>query len=245
MKLKTVIIDDEQDSISLLQMQLAVHCPEVQLIGTFTSPVKAFDELELLHPELIFLDIEMPVMNGLELLEKIAHLNYSVVFVTAYNQYALKAFRFNALDYLVKPVDSDELVDAVSKAARKIKPTAEQLDLLQKQLRGQPITKIAIPSVTGVSFIDLANIIYGEASNNYSKLVLTDGTTYLVSKTLKDVQEVLEEETFLRVHRQYIINLNHVKQLNRNEGILTMSNGAYIPIARNQKEKLIEKYRWL
>ena len=245
MKLKTVIIDDEQDSISLLQMQLAAHCPEVQLVGTFTSPGKAFDELELLDPELIFLDIEMPVMNGLELLEKIAHLNYSVVFVTAYNQYALKAFRFNALDYLVKPVDSDELVEAVSKATKKIKPTAEQLSQLQKQLRGQPITKIAIPSVSGVSFIDLANIIYGEASNNYSKLVLTDGATHLVSKTLKDVKEVLEEETFLRVHRQYIINLNHVKQLNRNEGIITMSNGAHIPIARNQKEKLIEKYRWL
>ena len=245
MKLKTVIIDDEQDSISLLQMQLAAHCPEVQVVGAFTSSVKAFDELELLGPELIFLDIEMPVMTGLELLEKIGHLNYSVVFVTAYNEYALKAFRSNALDYLVKPVDKDELVEAVVKATKKIKPTAEQLDQLQKQIRGQPITKIAIPSVNGVSFIDLANIIYGEASNNYSKLILTDGTTHLVSKTLKDVQEVLEEETFLRVHRQYIINLNHVKQLNRNEGVITMSDGAHIPIARNQKEKLIEKYRWL
>ena len=99
--------------------------------------------------------------------------------------YALKAFRFNALDYLVKPVDNDELVEAVAKATKKIKPTDQQLDQLQKQIRGQPITKIAIPSVNGVSFIDLANIIYGEASNNYSKLILTDGTTHLVSKNFE------------------------------------------------------------
>ena len=117
--------------------------------------------------------------------------------------------------------------------------------MLQKQLRGEPVTKIAIPGQHGVSFIDLNEIIYSEASNNYSKLILTDGRHFLISKTLKDVQEVLEEEHFLRVHRQYIINLNHVKQFNRNEGVLTMTNGVHLPVARNQKERLIEKYRWL
>jgi two-component system, LytTR family, response regulator len=245
MKLKTVIIDDESDSVRLLQIQLAENCPQIEVIASFTSSLKALDEIELLQPDLVFLDIEMPVMNGFELLEKTMHLNFCIIFITAYNQYALKAFRFNALDYLVKPVDTDELIEAISKAQRSIKPTSAQLDLLQKQLRGQPVTKIAIAGQTGVSFIDLSNIIYSEASNNYSKLILADGTTFLVSKTLKDVQEVLEEETFLRVHRQYIINLNHVKQLNRNEGILTMTNGDHIPIARNQKERLIEKYKWL
>lgn len=245
MKLRTIIIDDEPDSVRLLQLQLAENCPNTEVIATFTSSAKALAEIELLNPDLLFLDIEMPVINGFELLEKILHLDFSIVFVTAYNQYALKAFRFNALDYLVKPVDTEELIEAISKAQKSIKPTSAQLDMLQKQLRGQPVTKIAIAGQTGVSFIDLSNIIYSEASNNYSKLILSDGSTFLVSKTLKDVQEVLEEETFLRVHRQYIINLNHVKQLNRNEGILTMTNGDHIPIARNQKEKLIEKYKWL
>lgn len=245
MKLRTIIIDDEPDSVRLLQLQLAENCPNTEVIATFTNSAKALAEIELLNPDLLFLDIEMPVINGFELLEKILHLDFSIVFVTAYNQYALKAFRFNALDYLVKPVDTEELIEAISKAQKSIKPTSAQLDMLQKQLRGQPVTKIAIAGQTGVSFIDLSNIIYSEASNNYSKLILSDGSTFLVSKTLKDVQEVLEEETFLRVHRQYIINLNHVKQLNRNEGILTMTNGDHIPIARNQKEKLIEKYKWL
>lgn len=244
--LKTIIIDDEPDSIKLLQLQLSQHCPEVEVVGTYTSSVKALPEIEKLQPDLIFLDIEMPVMNGFELLEKILHLPFSVIFITAYNHYALKAFRFNAVDYLVKPVDADDLIDAVGKAAKRIKPTATQLSLLQKQLRGEPVTRIAIPGQQGgISFIDLNDIIYSEASNNYSKLILADGSRYLISKTLKDVQEVLEEEHFLRVHRQYIINLNHVKQFNRNEGVLTMDNGDHIPIARNQKERLIERYKWL
>jgi len=246
MSLKTAIIDDEPDSIKLLQLQLAQHCPEIEIVGTYTSSVKALPAVEKLQPDLLFLDIEMPVMDGFELLEKILYLPFSVIFITAYNQYALKAFRFNAVDYLVKPIDVNELIEAVAKAAQHVKPTAAQLSLIQKQLRGEPATKIAIPGQQGgISFIDLNEIVYSEASNNYSKLILTDGKQFLISKTLKDVQEVLEEEHFLRVHRQYIINLNHVKHFNRNEGVLTMDNGDHIPIARNQKERLTERYRSL
>lgn len=239
-------MDDEPDSIKLLSLQLSQHCPEVEIAGTYTSSVKALPAIEKIQPDLVFLDIEMPVMNGFELLEKILHLPFSIIFITAYNQYALKAFRFNAVDYLVKPIDADDLVAAVSKAAKLLKPTATQLSLMQKQMRGEAATKIAIPGQQGgVTFIDLNEIVYSEASNNYSKLILTDGKQFLISKTLKDVQEVLEEEHFLRVHRQYIINLNHVKHFNRNEGILTMDNGDHIPIARNQKERLTERYRSL
>jgi two-component system LytT family response regulator len=246
MSLKTIIVDDEPDSIKLLSLQLSQHCPEVEIAGMYTSSVKALPAIEKIQPDLVFLDIEMPIMNGFELLEKILHLPFSVIFITAYNQYALKAFRFNAVDYLVKPVDAEDLIEAISKAAKRIKPTATQLSLMQKQMRGEAATKIAIPGQQGgVSFIDLNEIVYSEASNNYSKLILTDGKQFLISKTLKDVQEVLEEEHFLRVHRQYIINLNHVKHFNRNEGILTMDNGDHIPIARNQKERLTERYRSL
>ncbi len=159
-KLKTIIIDDEEDSIQLLQLQLEKNCPQVEIAGTFTSSVKALREIEKMGPDLLFLDIEMPVMNGFELLEKMLHLNFSIVFITAYNQFALKAFRFNALDYLVKPIDTNELIEAVVKAERRIKPTSTQLSMLQKQLRGEPVTKIAIPGQHGVSFIDLNEIIY-------------------------------------------------------------------------------------
>jgi len=245
MKLATIIIDDEPDSIKLLLLQLAQTCPQVEVIATYNNSVKASNEIEGLHPDLLFLDIEMPVIDGFELLNKILHLNFSVIFITAYNQYALKAFRFNALDYLVKPIDTNELAEAVAKAEKKIKPTSTQLSLLQRQMRGEMATKIAIPGQNGVSFIELNEIVFVEASNNYSKLILTDKRIFTVSKTLKDVQDVLEESHFLRVHRQYIINLNHVKQFNRNESILIMDNGEHLPIARNQKERLVEKYGWL
>ncbi len=245
MKLRTIIIDDEPDSVKLLQLQLAQNCPQIEVIAVYNSSVKASNEIESLQPDLLFLDIEMPVINGFELLEKIWYLNFSVIFITAYNQYALKAFRFNALDYLVKPVDTNDLMEAVTKAEKKIKPTSTQLSLLQRQMRGEIATKIAIPGQNGISFIELNEIVFVEASNNYSKLILTDKRIFLISKTLKDVQDVLEESHFLRVHRQYIINLNHVKQFNRNESILIMDNGSHLPISRNQKERLIEKYRWL
>lgn len=245
MKLKTIIIDDEPDSACLLQLQLAQNCPQVEIVATYNSSIKASNELENLQFDLLFLDIEMPVINGFELLNKILHPNFSVVFITAYNQYALKAFRFNALDYLVKPIDTNDLIEAVTKAEKNIKPTSAQLTLLQRQMRGEIATKIAISGQNGISFIELNEIVFVEASNNYSKLVMTDKKIFIVSKTLKDVQEVLEESHFLRVHRQYMINLNHVKQFNRAESILIMDNGAHLPIARNQKDKLIEKYGWL
>ncbi|HVG15209.1 MAG TPA: LytTR family DNA-binding domain-containing protein [Chitinophagaceae bacterium] len=245
MPLRTVIIDDEPDSVKLLQIELAKHCPQVEIVGSYTSSIKALKDIEAIAPDLLFLDVEMPVLNGFELLDKILHITFSVVFVTAYNQFALKAFRFNALDYLVKPFDSSDLIAAVSKAQKRSKPNANELALLKKQMQGEPINKIAVPGNNGVLFIDFNDIIYVEASNNYSLIILTDGRQFTISKTLKDVQEVLEERHFLRVHRQYIINLNCLKQFNRNENILTMNNGKAIPIARAQKERLMQKYGWL
>lgn len=245
MPLKTIIVDDEPDSVKLLQIQLQKHCPQVHIVGAFTSSVLALEEIEKLKPDLLFLDIEMPVLNGFELLEKVAYLGLNVVFVTAYNQFALKAFRFNALDYLVKPIDVFDLTTVVAKAAKNSKPTQEQLAALKKQLQGEPVTKIAIPSQNGITFVGLDEIIYVEAVSNYSKLFLIDKRTFLVSKTLKDVQEVLENSHFLRIHRQYIVNLNHVKQLNKNDGVLTIVNGMQLPVSRNQKDALIERYKLL
>ena len=241
-QLHTVIIDDEPDSIELLQLQLQKNCPQVKVIATYTNPLQALKDIHHFTPDLLFLDIEMPVINGFEILEKMQEKDMSVIFVTAYNQFALKAFKFNALDYLVKPFDTDELTDAVAKAERLNKPTKHQLANLQQQLYGEPISRIAIPGQHGAFFIEFNDIIYVEASNNYSIIVLQDDRRFTISKTLKDVQEVLEERHFLRVHRQYIINLNSLKQFNRNENTLVMNNGSVIPIARNQKERLIEKY---
>lgn len=242
--IRTVLIDDEPDSIRLMQLTLT-QFPEVVLAGSFTSSRKAAAELEALQPDLVFLDIEMPVMNGFELLEAVPGLNAAVVFVTAYNEFAIKAFRFNALDYLVKPVAFEELNAVIHKAGKKQALQADQLQLLRQQLKKGQITKIAVPGQTGVVFVDLRDILYVEASGNYACLVLPDNRKLLISKTLKDIQEVLEEQQFLRIHRQYIINLNQVKHFNRNESLLTMVNNVVLPVSRNQKENLIGQYGWL
>ena len=246
--LKVIIIDDEPDCVKLLALQLKMYCPEVQIVAECTASNDALTQIKALQPDLIFLDIEMPVMNGFQLLEALGTINFSLVFVTAYDKFAVKAFRFNALDYLLKPIDGKDLKVAVQKALLQ-KPNQQQLQGIKQQLHGgekfHP-DKIALPYQNGVTFTEIKNIIYCESDNNYTKFHMADGKQYTVAKTLGDIQEVLEERNFLRVHRQYLINLNHIKKYVRGEGnYLIMNNDANIPVARNKKEKLIEKFGWL
>ncbi len=243
--IRTVIIDDEPDSVQLMRLNIENHFPQLEIVGTFNSSVKASEQIAALQPDLLFLDIEMPLINGFDLLEKIMPVEFSVVFVTAYNDFAIKAFRFNALDYLVKPVNIEDLREVVKKVEKRHHFQTDQLHVLQQQFKKGSITKIAIPSQTGVTFIDLKDIVFVEAKSNYSELVLVDKRKILISKTLKDIQYVLEQQQFLRIHRQYIINLNEVKHFNRNESLLTMTTNDVLPVSRLQKDKLIEQYGWL
>ena len=242
--IKTILIDDEPDSIETLKLMLGDH-PSIEVIATFTNSERAAGELVSLQPDLVFLDVEMPVLSGFELLERLGDVNFNVVFATAYNQFALKAFRFNALDYLIKPVNNEELQQVIEKAGKRNHLHKDQLSSLKKQLRDGTITKIAIPEQTGITFIDIKDIVFVEASGNYSSIVLNSNKKLLITRNLKDIQDVLEEQSFLRIHRQYIINLNLVKSFNRNEGLLTMITGDTLPVARSQKQNLVEKYGWL
>ena len=247
--LKAIIIDDEPDCVRLLALQLKMYCPQVQVIGECTESEDGYIKIKELQPDIVFMDIEMPVMNGFQLLEKIADINFSLVFVTAYDQFAVKAFRFSALDYLLKPIDGKDLKAAVEKAEQRKFPQTQQLNLLKQQLHGGVKNlpdKIALPYQNGVTFAEIKNVIYCESDNNYTRIHTIDGNQYMVAKTLGDIQEVLEERNFLRIHRQYLINLDHIKKYVRGEGnYVIMSNNQSIPVARNQKEKLIEKFGWL
>lgn len=243
--LRTVLIDDEPDSVELMKLYLTKNCLNIEIVGAFTNSMEALEKIPKLNPDLVFLDIEMPLMNGFELLSKLGNISFNVVFVTAYNQFAVQAFKFNALDYIVKPVNVEELKEIVEKAEKKMTINSAQLNNAAEQLRKGSITKIAVPSQNGITFIDLNEIVFVEASSNYSSLKLIDGRKMVISKTLKDVQDVLELQYFLRIHRQYIINLNHVKFFNRNEGLLTMTTGDSLPVSRNHKDQLIERYDWL
>lgn len=246
--LKAIIIDDEPDCVKLLALQLKMYCPHVQVIAECVSSEAGLLKIKELEPDIVFLDIEMPVMNGFQLLEKIITINFSLVFVTAYDQFAVKAFRFNALDYLLKPIDGKDLKAAVEKALLQ-KPGPQQLQLMKQHLQGGDKyfpDKIALPYQNGVTFTDIKNVLYCEAENNYTRFHISGGQQSMVSKTLGDIQEVLEERNFLRVHRQYLVNLDHIKKYVRGEGnYLVLSNNDNIPVARNKKEKLVERFGWL
>ena len=247
--LKAIIIDDEPDCVKLLALQLKMYCPQVQVVAGCTESETGYLKIKELLPDIVFMDIEMPVMNGFQLLEKIGSIQFSLVFVTAYDQFAVKAFRFSALDYLLKPIDGKDLKAAVEKAEQRHWPQPQQLNLLKEQLHGVTKNipdKIALPYQNGVIFAEIKNVIYCESDNNYTRIYTVDGKKYLVAKTLGDIQEVLEERNFLRIHRQYLINLSHIKKYVRGDGnYVIMSNDQSIPVARNQKERLVERFGWL
>lgn len=247
--LKAIIIDDEQDCVKLLSLQLKMYCPQVQVIATCTSSEEGFNKIIELKPTIVFLDIEMPVMNGFQMLEKIGDIHFSLVFVTAYDQFAVKAFRFCALDYLLKPIDGKDLKASVERAEQQHWPQSQQISLLKQQIKGDGKflpDKIALPYQNGVTFAEIKQVMYCESENNYTRIHTEDGKHYMVAKTLRDIQQILEERNFLRIHRQYLINLDHIKKYVRGEGnYVIMSNNQSIPVARNQKEKLIERFGWL
>ena len=247
--LKAIIIDDEPDCVKLLALQLKMYCPQVQVVAGCTESETGYLKIKELLPDIVFMDIEMPVMNGFQLLEKIGSIQFSLVFVTAYDQFAVKAFRFSALDYLLKPIDGKDLKAAVEKAEQRHWPQPQQFNLLKEQLHGGTKNlpdKIALPYQNGVIFAEIKNVIYCESDNNYTRIYTVDGKKYLVAKTLGDIQEVLEERNFLRIHRQYLINLSHIKKYVRGDGnYVIMSNDQSIPVARNQKERLVERFGWL
>ncbi|MBC7568706.1 MAG: response regulator transcription factor [Spirosoma sp.] len=250
--MKALIIDDETDNVRMLALQLGRHCPQVELVGQFSDSVEGLQAIRELKPALVFLDIEMPFMNGFQLLEQVGEITFHIVFVTAYDQYAVRAFRFSALDYLLKPIDSVDLIATVRRAENTSLINAQQLELMRQNYpvgianaRINP-SRIALPHASGMAFINTKQIIYCEADNNYTRFYLDNGDMYMVSKTLGDVQDVLEAGDFVRVHRQFMVNLDHIQKLVKGEGTyLMMTNGKSIPIARQQKDRLMERFGWV
>jgi two-component system, LytTR family, response regulator len=247
--MKAIIIDDEPNAVDLLQIRLTQYCPQVQVVAACTSSVKGVEAIRLHKPDVVFLDIEMPQMNGFQVLEAVEDMHFALVFVTAYDKFALKAFKYSAIDYLLKPIEIQELLRAVSRVEKQQHTFKEQIDLLKQQLLNthKPLTdKIALPYQNGVTFVSLKDVIYCESDDSYTKFFLNDGQHYLVTKSLKEIQELLEDRGFLRIHRQYLINLDHIKKFYKGEGsYIIMSNNQSIPVSRLHKERLSEQFGWL
>ena len=245
--IKAILVDDEQHGLETLAIHLADYCPNVQVLEKCSSAKKALDAIKRLNPELVFLDIEMPVMNGFELLEQFDQIPFAVIFTTSYDQYAIKAIRFSALDYLLKPVDPKELISAVNKVDRqKNPPSNEQLQMLMDQLQNKEgrIAKIAIPTTEGFELILADDVVRCEADDNYTHLFLKNKTKIVASRTLKEVEEQLRDfPSFLRVHHSYIVNLNEVVRYVRGEGgYLVMTDGSTVNVSRSRKESLLKHF---
>lgn len=243
--IKTIIVDDERNSCEALQILLEDCCPQLKLEAVCYSGEEALQKIQLLHPQLVFLDIEMPNMNGFQLLEQLNWLDFDLIFTTSYNQYAIKAIKFSALDYLLKPVDREELEKAVQKVVKKINNTVpQQLEILLQKINhpSTPVQRIALPTMQGLELVPVNSIISCSANNNYTEFFLSDKKRILVSRTLKETEEILEDYNFLRVHHSYIINLNEIVRYIKGEGgYLIMTDGSSVDVSRSKKELLMQK----
>jgi len=245
--IEAVLVDDELHGLKTLQILLADYCPDVKIVAQCASAKKALEAIETLKPALVFLDIEMPFMNGFELLEQFEEIPFSVIFTTSYDQYAIRAIRFSALDYLLKPVDPRELIAAVGKVKKKkMPPSQQQFEILVSQLqhRENRLTKIAVPTAEGFELIPCDELLCCEADDNYTHLLLRNKTKIIASRTLKEMEEQLAAySNFLRVHHSYVVNLNEVVKYVRGDGgYLVMTDGSTVNVSRSRKNALMKYF---
>jgi two-component system, LytTR family, response regulator len=243
--IKAILIDDEMHCLETLSLLLKEYCPQVQLQEQCRSAKKGLEAIEKLKPDLVFLDIEMPAMNGFEMLEQFTEVPFAIIFTTSYDQYAIKAIRFSALDYLLKPIDPNELIRAVKKVQeQRHLPMAEQFQMLLKQVQGKEhhFNKIAVPTFEGFELIPADQVLYCEANDNYAHLFLKNKTKIIACRTLKEMEEQLQDfPFFVRVHHSYMVNLNEVTKYVRGEGgYLVMSDGSTVNVSRSRKDSLLK-----
>ena len=241
--LKAILIDDDQSNLSGLREKLNKHCPQVEIVALCDNAKAGIIAIEDYRPDIVFLDIEMPVMNGFVMLQQLSFKNFELIFVTAYDSYAIKAIRFSALDYLVKPVEIGELKAAVSKAeVNRSKHTVDsQVDLLMEFLHRKNPTRIPIPSSDGLQFLNLDDIIYLEANNNYTSIFLTTGQKFVVSRTLKDFEDLLPTDIFIRIHHSNIINKTLIEKYIRGDGgQVVMRNGIVLDVSKRKKTDFLQ-----
>jgi two-component system LytT family response regulator len=245
--IKAVIVDDEQHCINRLEGMIRDYCRQtVQIIGTFNTVETAISGIEELKPDLVFLDVQLHDVTGFDLLSRIPYIDFEVIFVTAYDNYAIKAFKFSAVDYLLKPVDPDDLLRAISKLQRVL----EQQDLsnkfstlLHNLKAGNPATrKITIPTSKGLVFLPIDDIIRCEASINYTTIYLKDKQQLMVAKTLKDFEDILSDYQFFRIHNSHLINLNYIKTYHKGKGgYVVLSDNTSLEVSTRRKDLFLKK----
>ena len=242
--MKCIIIDDESHCIKTLSNLLETNFPEVNILATCSESPKAYNLIQQYKPDFIFLDIEMPLLNGFDLLSKFENLFFDVIFTTAYDSYAIKAIKYSALDYLLKPVDKEDLAFAIEKIKSKQSSISKaQIQMATAVHNRQLPDTIALPTNEGLNFASVNDIIYCTADGSYTRMFMADKNEILLSKTLGDVEELLCEYNFFRIHHSTLINLKQVKKYIRGEGgEVIMSNGKNLQVARTRKTDFLNVF---
>lgn len=248
-KIKTILVDDEPRGLSSLHKLLQLNCPEAEVIGYAGNADEAKEKIEALKPQLLFLDIAMPEKNGFDLLKSLREINFEIIFVTAHENYMMQAFHFSAVDYLLKPIEDDLLAEAVKRAGKRIedKNGGQQLETFLHNLHhkgGSQKLKLCIPSLKGFLVVEIQDIIYCEASSNYTNFHFTNRSSICASKPIHEYEELLADSNFVRIHKSFVVNLEHVKEYIRGEGgSVVLSNNNEVEVSRRKKDMLMTRMK--
>lgn len=244
--MKAIIIDDEPHCRNVIERILVNNCPNIEVVATCIDGIEGLRDIMKYQPDVVFLDIEMPRMNGFQMLEALGNddIHFTLIFTTAYDRFAVRAFKFSAFEYLLKPIDDDELIATMQKLTKKITST-QQIQQLKQNIHSKgEFNKLTISHTRGITFIEITDIIALEADGNYTKIYVSDGETVLASKTLGYFNELLAERTiFFRTHKQYIINLNFIKEyLSGDYNEIILKNGLNVKLARTRRDEFMQLF---
>lgn len=245
--IKVVIAEDEPRNIEILETILEEHCEHVEIVGTARTVDKAVELIKNTEPDVLFLDVEMPPHTGFDILDQFPEVYFDVIFTTAHEKYAVQAIKFAALDYLLKPLKIEEVKEALSKVKSRKNGHANELVSVLKdymQNKEQGFSKIVIPANEGYRLVNLNDIIYCEACDSYTKIHIANEKMHLVSKSLKEYDKLLEDKGFFRVHKSYLINMNHVQKIIKGVGAaVIMSDEKIIPISLRKKDSFFKNLK--
>ncbi|HYE56003.1 MAG TPA: LytTR family DNA-binding domain-containing protein [Chitinophagaceae bacterium] len=245
--IKAMIVDDKTAAIELLRWLIKEHCPEITSVASALSVAEALPLIESYEPDILFLDIQLPQETGFDLLTKVRKWNFEVIFTTAFNEYAIQAIRFSALDYLLKPINGNDLRKAVERFKVKKESSVGGEEMYRNFIRNitresdKPL-KLALPGVSGIQYVLLEDIVRLQAERNYTRLYFVKGKNFLSSKTLAEYEKILRDAGFMRVHRSHLINPLHMERYER-QGILRLKDGCEIEVSRRKKDAVISHFR--
>lgn len=241
---KTLIIDDEPKLREVIKIKLSEYCPSVLVVGEAADVEEAHEKIKSLQPQLLLLDISMPGASGFDLLDKVDKINFEIIFITGFNEYALDALKVSAVDYLLKPVKTEELVIAINKATKRIdvKENLAKYEFLKKNLKslGNQDTTIAVPGADSYDFIKISDILRCEGWNKYTKIHLVNGKTIVSSNNIGVFREILKSYDFHTTHKSHLINVKHIMRYNK-DGYIIMKDSSEVPLARRRREEFLEE----